>query len=309
MKINDLFESEVDEGFGSALAAGARGLAKGAGAVAGGIAGMGSAAKQGYQAGRAAVGNPGAGGDIKNALDNINPPLSPEQEQQVMAAVGGGEAPSAGGAAAPAAGAATVRPAGAAPAEEPAAKDAGAGVFGNMTNTMRANQPPAASSTGGATQQTQTGQVHKANPNNPNNQQVAPAYNGPNWDEVTGEPLSPKAKAEYEKFTPEQKAEIEQAKANNQQQQAAPAAPATTPTAPPAEVPAAPAGRVQGGGKVAGAQSMTPGAIKKREGRAAKKAAIKTQAEVDADRARLIGDTGGVNEDYRFESKFLGGWI
>ena len=56
MKINDLFESEVDEGFGSALAAGARGLAKGAGAVAGGIAGMGSAAKQGYQAGKAAVG-------------------------------------------------------------------------------------------------------------------------------------------------------------------------------------------------------------------------------------------------------------
>ena len=54
---------------------------------------------------------------------------------------------------------------------------------------------------------------------------------------------------------------------------------------------------------------MTPGAIKKREGRAAKKAAIKTQAEVDADRARLIGDTGGVNEDYRVESKFLGGWI
>ena len=57
MKINDLFESELDEGpVGNFLAKGARGLAKGAGAVAGGIAGMGSAAKQGYQAGRAAVG-------------------------------------------------------------------------------------------------------------------------------------------------------------------------------------------------------------------------------------------------------------
>lgn len=307
MKINDLFESEVDEGFGSALAAGARGLAKGAGAVAGGIAGMGSAAKQGYQAGRAAVGNPGAGGDIKNALDNINPPLSPEQEQQVMAAVGGGEAPSAGGAAAPAAGAATVRPAGASPAEEPAAKDAGAGVFGNMTNTMRTNQPPEASSTGGSIQQTQTGQVHKASPTNlnqpQNNQQAASA--GPNWDEVTGAPLSDKAKAEYATFSPEQQAEIQQNIANQSNPAAASAAPAAEVPA----APAAPAGRVQGGGRVKGAPlSDTPGAIKKREQRAANKA-IKTQAEVDADRDRLIGNTGGANEDYRIESKFLGGWI
>ena len=59
MKINDLFESELDEGpVGNFLAKGARGIAKGAGAVAGGIAGMGSAAKQGYQAGKAAVGAP-----------------------------------------------------------------------------------------------------------------------------------------------------------------------------------------------------------------------------------------------------------
>ena len=36
------------------------------------------------------------------------------------------------------------------------------------------------------------------------------ANTGPNWDEVTGEPLSAKAKAEYEKFSPAQKAEIQQ---------------------------------------------------------------------------------------------------
>jgi hypothetical protein len=34
-----------------------------------------------------------------------------------------------------------------------------------------------------------------------------------NWDAETGEPLTPKAKAEYAKFSPEQKAEIEKNKA------------------------------------------------------------------------------------------------
>lgn len=56
MKINDLIaEQQTDEGIGSALAAGARGLAKGAGAAVGGLAGMGSAFKQGYTGGKLAV--------------------------------------------------------------------------------------------------------------------------------------------------------------------------------------------------------------------------------------------------------------
>jgi len=55
MKINDLYETQQDEGIGSALAKGVGAVSKGIGAVAGGARGAIDAAKQGYQAGRAAV--------------------------------------------------------------------------------------------------------------------------------------------------------------------------------------------------------------------------------------------------------------
>jgi hypothetical protein len=55
MKINDLYETQQDEGIGSALAKGVGAVSKGVGAVAGGARGAIDAAKQGYQAGRAAV--------------------------------------------------------------------------------------------------------------------------------------------------------------------------------------------------------------------------------------------------------------
>lgn len=56
MNIKELIsEQQTDEGLGSALATGARGLAKGTGAAIGGLAGMGSAFKQGYQGGKLAV--------------------------------------------------------------------------------------------------------------------------------------------------------------------------------------------------------------------------------------------------------------
>jgi hypothetical protein len=56
MNIKELIsEQQTDEGLGSALATGARGLAKGTGAEIGGLAGMGSAFKQGYQGGKLAV--------------------------------------------------------------------------------------------------------------------------------------------------------------------------------------------------------------------------------------------------------------
>jgi hypothetical protein len=61
MKINDLYESQkqLDElslgGIGKGLAKGVSAVSKGVGAVAGGAAGAIDAAKQGYQAGRAAV--------------------------------------------------------------------------------------------------------------------------------------------------------------------------------------------------------------------------------------------------------------
>jgi hypothetical protein len=56
MNIKELIsEQQTEEGIGSALATGARGLAKGTGAALGGLAGMGSAFKQGYQGGKLAV--------------------------------------------------------------------------------------------------------------------------------------------------------------------------------------------------------------------------------------------------------------
>jgi hypothetical protein len=61
MKINDLYESQeqLDElslsGIGKGLAKGVNAVSKGVGAVAGGAAGAIDAAKQGYQAGKAAV--------------------------------------------------------------------------------------------------------------------------------------------------------------------------------------------------------------------------------------------------------------
>ena len=321
MKINQLLESRdsLDEGpIGTAIGAGLGALGGGPlGAAAGGLAGnwagnklagvgqklkgAWSAAKQGYQA--------GAGGAPAPAVDAAGNPVAPAVD-----AAGNPVAPAAGGAPAPSGGQTPPAPSGGGqnafnsamkavktltpnqksalakqlekeiggggqkpPAQTPPAggqtppttpetpaekPSAGAGAFGNIVNTARVNQPPETTSSGGSLQQTPTGQVHTASPDNLNQPQTAPA------------------------------AEV-------------PATPA-----PAAEVPAAPTGRVQGGGRVKGAPlSNTPGAEKKRADRAAKKAAIKTQAEVDADRARLIGDTGGVNEDYRFESKFLGGWI
>lgn len=77
------------------------------------------------------------------------------------------------------------------------------------------------------------------------------------------------------------------------------AAPATEPAATPAATPAttaAPAGRKQGGGKVPGQLSQTPAAVKKRQARAANKGgeaqpgANPSQAEIDADRDRTMGN-------------------
>ena len=51
MKINDLYETQQDEGIGSALAKGVGAVSKGVGAVAGGARALGSAAKAGYKAG------------------------------------------------------------------------------------------------------------------------------------------------------------------------------------------------------------------------------------------------------------------
>jgi hypothetical protein len=76
---------------------------------------------------------------------------------------------------------------------------------------------------------------------------AAAADSGPNWDEVTGAPLSAKAKAEYEKFSPEEKAKIQQA-VEKEKASAAPArtAPAAGTVAPAAST-TAPAKKAGGG--------------------------------------------------------------
>jgi len=53
-------------------------------------------------------------------------------------------------------------------ATEPTPAAAGANAFGQMAGQLRAKAPPETSSTGGTTQQTATGQVHTASPNNIN---------------------------------------------------------------------------------------------------------------------------------------------
>lgn len=271
MKINELIvETQADEGIGSMIGKGVGAVAKGVGAVAGGAVGAWDAAKKGFASGRATV----AGDPDPSATD---PSAAPGTAPAGTAPAAGGSAPvlapsapaTSGGGSQQAFNSAMAAIKTLSPTQKSAlagqltkeigqggrrsapaggqTPSAGASAIGNVAKTIQATQPPAASSTGGATQQTQTGQVHKANPNNPNNQQAAPAYSGPNWDEVTGEPLSPKAKAEYAQFSPEQKAEIEQNIANKKQattpaaEVPAPAPAATTPAVP-ATTPAAPAG-------------------------------------------------------------------
>lgn len=115
----------------------------------------------------------------------------------------------------------------------------------------------------------------------PSTKQAAPKGN---FDPDTGKPISDKGNAQVAaaaKFDASPKGQAMQAKWDAED--AAAAAPATK---------TAPAKRT--GGKVAGQQSQTPGAIKKREARAAKsgkgKPAASSQAEIDADRDRLMGN-------------------
>ena len=96
MKINDLFESQLDEGpiwdkVKQGAAAGVRGVSKLGGAAAGVAHGAWDAAKQGYQAGRAAVGNPTPGGQTPPP-QSAGAPESNAPTQQASAP-GGSAAP------------------------------------------------------------------------------------------------------------------------------------------------------------------------------------------------------------------------
>jgi hypothetical protein len=206
MKINDLFETQQDEGIGSALGKVAGGIGKAVGGAVGGIGALGSAVKSGYKAGKVGA---------QNSI--LGTSTSTVAQQQGIAPVQGNT---------PQANATPVNAQqGTAPAvnqtqqadqtAEPAGNQ-GSAAMSNMAGQMQAMAPPEATSTGGQVKQTATGQVNTASPNNPNAQQQAPAqqYTGPDWDEVTGAPLSPKAKADYEKLSPELKAQVQQNIAN-----------------------------------------------------------------------------------------------
>jgi hypothetical protein len=151
MKINDLFESQkqLDElslgGIGKGLAKGVGAVSKGVAAVAGGAHGAIDAAKQGYRAGRAAVSGvpqPNAA-PATNQTQGQTTPNSNQTQQTDQ----------------------TAEPAG----------NQGSAAMSNMAGQMKAMAPPETTSTGGQVQQTTTGQVNTASPNNPNAQQASTA--------------------------------------------------------------------------------------------------------------------------------------
>lgn len=215
----------------------------------------------------------------------------------------------------------------------------GAGAFGQMAGQLAAQ--PTASSTGGTTTGVSgvgSGVVkHTANPNNPNQPKAAPSQGSAgDFDSQLGVPLTAAGAQKFLQIPADQRqAQMAKAKAagytydnktgfftppagdSAQPKAAAPAdsgsaamrsmmnlvsPQAPTPAAAPTAAPVPP-GRKQGGGKVAGQLSQTPGAQRKRDARAAQK-----QAGIDADRERLLPDYGSVKENnqIKFRSKFLG---
>jgi hypothetical protein len=108
MKINDLYETQQDEGIGSALAKGVGAVSKGIGAVAGGARGAIDAAKQGYQAGRSAVSGQAPASTATNATSTA-PTTDPATTVAAPGGVTGAQASAgnASAATAPASGATT----------------------------------------------------------------------------------------------------------------------------------------------------------------------------------------------------------
>lgn len=208
---------------------------------------------------------------------------------------------------------------------------AGANAIGNVAKTIQSNQPPETSSTGGSTQQTMTGVKHTSNPNNPNNQQATEPGLSP--EEQAANRAKGKEQAPYG-FNPQtgqpnpapaekNMGNVEEVPANN----AALNAPAADATQSADNVVAAQT-KARGGRLPGGQQSQSKSAIRRRDQRAADKAAqptnklanakvVKggkvaqpTQAELDADHARLA--TGTESRKIKgkpvveFYSRFLG---
>jgi hypothetical protein len=266
MKISEILveSKQLDEGpllnkIGSAVGKGVGTVAKGVGAVAGGVVGTGKALAKGYQAGKAAVGSggdyydtpkPNSGDYGKVSKDgskiwnNKSKSWEPYDNSTAEPGAAPANAPAAGAAPAnaPAAGAAPTAqqinkagPKGTAqakPVTGTVAKQAmaktGAALAGQ--DTAQAGQTMYAQVKANVDKLDKKGkqrimQLLQKSLGAPAAAPAAPAAAPKlgvaptmstvtkNWDAETGEPLTPKAKAEYAKFSPEQKAEIEKNKA------------------------------------------------------------------------------------------------
>jgi len=159
----------------------------------------------------------------------------------------------------------------AAPAADPGA---GANAFGQMAGQL-----------------SKPGTTKKSPPERTPGASPAAGGTGFGYDGNTGLPFN--SQAERDASLAKQKAD-KAAATTTPPAGVAPEAPAVDTAAPAAAEPAAPAAPKRTGGKVAGQVSQTPGAIRKREATARKgkqKPAAPSQAEIDADRQRIMGVT------------------
>jgi hypothetical protein len=288
MKITEILveSQQLDEGpFGTAVGKAVGGLAKGVGAVAGGVAGMGKAFKKGWNSGKATVaGDP----DPNDAQPAATAPAAGAPAATAQAAPAAGApatAPVGGPTAQPAAGAVNkAGPAGTAPAKPLQGK---AKVAADKTAAATAGQDSSAAG------QTMYAQV-KANIDKLDKKgkqrilqllqksMAAPAAK-PTAGAPAAAPAATPAPAAPAAPAPEAPAAEPTAAAPT-------AAPAAEPTAAPA--PTAPPKKT--GGRVKGQLSQDPRAVKRREANAAKtkqQAPASSQAEIDADRERIMGVT------------------
>jgi hypothetical protein len=321
MKITEILveSQQLDEGpllnkIGAGIGKAAGTVAKGIGAVAGGVVGAGKALAKGYQAGKATVGGAGDNVETDPAADAVAT-TTPTAKTKPAA---GGAAPVGGPTTQPGAGAVNKSgPAGTAPAKTLAGQ---AKVAADKTAAATAGQDPSAAG------QTMYAQV-KANIDKLDKKgkqrilqllqksvtapEQKPAAGGaPAADAGAGAmgnmagQLAKGGAAEPNTMANAPVSKTNTAKPGNPN--AAPAAqpttaPAAEPTAAPAADPtAAPAVTTKKtGGRVKGQLSQDPRAVKRREANAAKqqatepkkKPAAASQAEIDADRERIMGVT------------------
>jgi hypothetical protein len=243
MRINDLLteNQQLDEGplgtVGKAIGKGVGGLAKGVGAVAGGIAGIGGALKKGYQSGKATV----AGQPDPNAQPEApatNPVAGAAPTQAVPAAA-----------------------AGTAPTAQQINKAGPKGTAPAKTQTGAAGQ--ALAKTTAVVDKAQAQSQEKAN-------QTVYAQvkaNIDNLDKKGKQRILQLLQKAVAAPAPKPAAATTTAAAPAAEPAAAPAAePAATTAAEPAATTTPPAAKARGG-KVAGQQSQTPNAIRKRNAR------------------------------------------